>query len=217
MKLLSKLFLLLIVLSFVSCSNSSNTTDEVALDEMAVDVTEDPVESAEEPIMEETTDIASLDESQVDAESIQEPGEFQAGNDVMEKVYEVQPNETLMMISFKLYGDYARWKEIANLNGDVLDGSTNVAAGTKLKYLSNGQDFQWNPEGNPYLIKNGDTLGTISDNVYQTPSRWKDIWHNNRPLIKDPDKIFAGFTLYYIPDEKKEVKTEEIAFNSIEQ
>lgn len=217
MKLLSKLLLLLTVLSFVSCSNSSSTPEESEVDEVVVDINEENIESSEGTMEDETSDIASLDESQIEADSMREPGEFQSGNDVVERVYDVQPNETLMIISFKLYGDYSRWKEIASLNESVLDGSTNVSSGMKLKYLSNGNDFKWNPEGNPYLIKRGDTLGSISDKVYQTPLRWKDIWHNNRPLIKDPDKIFAGFTLYYIPDEKKEAKTEEIAFNSIEQ
>ena len=27
---------------------------------------------------------------------------------------------------------------------------------------------------------------------------WKNIWNNNKPLIRDPNKIFAGFTLYYL-------------------
>ncbi|MCB1073754.1 MAG: hypothetical protein KDK96_11745 [Chlamydiia bacterium] len=49
-------------------------------------------------------------------------------------------------------------------------------------------------------MKKEDTLGTISDEVYHTPKRWNEIYQNNRPLIKDPNLIFAGFTLYYIPD-----------------
>ena len=40
----------------------------------------------------------------------------------------------------------------------------------------------------------------ISKKKYGTPVRWKSIWDNNKPMIKDPNLIFAGFTLYYIPD-----------------
>jgi hypothetical protein len=47
------------------------------------------------------------------------------------------------------------------------------------------------------MIKNGETLGTISNSVYQTPKKWKAIWENNKPLIRNPNVIFAGFTLYY--------------------
>ena len=51
-------------------------------------------------------------------------------------------------------------------------------------------------DGNPYLIKSGDTLGKISNTTYGTIKYWKNIWNNNKPLIKDPNKIFAGFTIY---------------------
>jgi nucleoid-associated protein YgaU len=111
--------------------------------------------------------------------------------------YTVQKNETLMMIAFKLYGDYARWKELANSNRDALKGSTVVREGMSLKYVAPEREFVWNPQGSPYLIRTGDTLGGISRSVYNTVKRWKLLWENNRPLIKDPNKIFAGFTIYY--------------------
>ena len=120
--------------------------------------------------------------------------------------YTVGKNETLMIIAFKLYGDYAQWKEIANLNRDVLKNNS-PREGMKLKYYTPSQAFVWNPEGTPYLIKTGDTLGTISNDVYQTTQKWKILWDNNRPLIKDPNKIFAGFTIYY-PDLNRDVASE---------
>ncbi len=54
--------------------------------------------------------------------------------------------------------------------------------------------------GERYLIKRGDTLGTISGDVYGTRAKWKKLWENNRQLIKDPNKIYAGFSLYYVPE-----------------
>lgn len=110
--------------------------------------------------------------------------------------YTVQKNETLMLIAFKIYGDYARWREIAQMNSATLNGGTSVTEGMNLQYVAPQTEFVWNPEGNPYLIKTGDTLGTISQDVYDTTARWRNIWDNNRPLIKDPNKIFAGFTIY---------------------
>jgi nucleoid-associated protein YgaU len=126
-----------------------------------------------------------------------------------EKSYQVQKNETLMMIAFKLYGDYGKWKEIANYNRESLKGNTSVKEGMTLKYMAPAQEFVWNPEGLPYLIRTGDTLGTISSTVYQTPKKWKMLWENNRPLIKDPNKIFAGFTLYYL-ENGRDVATAEL-------
>lgn len=55
--------------------------------------------------------------------------------------YLVQSNETLMMIAFKLYGDYGRWKEIASLNQDKLGGGTSISNGMKLRYNSAGAGF----------------------------------------------------------------------------
>lgn len=115
-----------------------------------------------------------------------------------EKTYQVQKNETLMMVAFKLYGDYGKWKELASYNHDILNGSTLLKNGMNLKYIAPAEEFVWNPEGLPYLIKSGDNLGKISTNVYETSKKWKMIWENNRPLIRDPNKIFAGFTLYYL-------------------
>ncbi len=114
------------------------------------------------------------------------------------KQYTVQKNETLMLIAFKLYGDYERWKELANQNQDTLKGSTTIRDGMVLNYTAPAEEFVWNPQGLPYLIRTGDTLGGISKQVYSTMHKWKLIWDNNRPLIKDPNKIYAGFTLYYL-------------------
>ena len=47
----------------------------------------------------------------------------------------------------------------------------------------------------------GHSLSKISDIVYDNWKRWPEIYDNNRPMIKDPDKIFAGFTLFYMPDD----------------
>lgn len=113
------------------------------------------------------------------------------------KNYTVQRGETLMQISFKLYGDISKWKEIKNMNSDKLTNNASLMANTQLKYRAPASPFVWNPSGTPYVIKSGDTLGTISSSVYSTPTKWKEIWNNNKPLIKNPNVIYAGFTLYY--------------------
>ena len=108
----------------------------------------------------------------------------------------VSRNETLMIIAFKIYGDYDKWREIARMNSDKLGGRYHVSEGMKLRYNAPSQPFVWNPEGNPYLIQRGDTLGTISSTTYGTKKYWRNIWNNNKPLIKNPKIIFAGFTIY---------------------
>ena len=114
--------------------------------------------------------------------------------------YRVEENETLMLIAFKLYGDYSRWRELANLNAGKLGPGNQVFAGSNIRYYTDGSGFSLNPNGAPYLIKQRDTLSKISNKVYGTFNKWRGIWNNNRALIKNPDLIFAGFTIYYPED-----------------
>jgi len=121
--------------------------------------------------------------------------------------YQVEKNgETLMWIAFKLYGDYKMWHELASLNSSKLLRNNAVPKGITLQYHPPVDEFIWRKNGNPYLIKKGDTLGKISSEVYGRTNKWRDIWNNNRPMIQNPNRIFAGFTLYYIPDEGKLAK-----------
>ena len=157
-------------------------------------------EEEEELIVEEEDDemdVAKKDEnSNVPTEDVEEL-QMDGGT----KEYIVKKGETLMLIAFKLFGDYGKWKEIVEQNPEIK--TTGLVSGVSIKYNSPGKVFDWKPEGLPYLIKTGDTLGKISDEKYGTPKRWRYIWENNKPLIKDPNLIFAGFTLYYKPDGKE--------------
>jgi nucleoid-associated protein YgaU len=114
-----------------------------------------------------------------------------------ESKYAVQKGDTLMMIAFKLYGDYRKWKDLKIWNKETLAGK--VGPGLTLKYYAPEKPFEWKPNGLPYLVKSGDTLGIISNEKYGTPKKWKSIYENNKPLILKPNLIFAGFTLYYVP------------------
>ncbi|MBC7430295.1 MAG: LysM peptidoglycan-binding domain-containing protein [Bacteriovorax sp.] len=113
------------------------------------------------------------------------------------KSYRVQKGETLMQIAFKLYGDIGKWKDIKTMNSGKFSKNASLQANTELKYKAPATPFVWNPTGRPYMIKNADTLGTIANSVYGNKKKWKSIWENNRPLIKNPNVIYAGFTLYY--------------------
>lgn len=175
---------ILLLLGLVSCSGSKSK-QEVEGDEAGIELadsdefSEDSEESGEDVV----AGNLEVEDEQSSAPQIELSGE--------EAVYTVQKNETLMMIAFKLYGDYTKWRELSALNG-----RSNVEEGMQIKYNKPSQEFSWSPDGNPYLIKSGDTLGKISDTTYGTTKHWKDIWQNNKPLIRDPNKIFAGFTIY---------------------
>ncbi|MFA6237149.1 MAG: LysM peptidoglycan-binding domain-containing protein [Bacteriovorax sp.] len=114
-----------------------------------------------------------------------------------EEKYYVQKGDTLMMIAFKIYGDYRKWKELKEWNKEI--EPSKIGPGVVLKYYVPESSFGWQPSGLPYMVKTGDTLGTISMEKYGTSKKWKNIYDNNRPLIRNPNYIFAGFTIYYVP------------------
>ncbi|MBC7427525.1 MAG: hypothetical protein H7336_02865 [Bacteriovorax sp.] len=111
------------------------------------------------------------------------------------ETYRMQKGDTLMMVSFKIYGDYRKWKELKSWNKNV----KHFREGVEVKYQMPDSKFGWMPSGLPYLVKTGDTLQIISMDKYATTRKWKTIYNNNRPLIRNPNLIFAGFTIYYQP------------------
>lgn len=212
------LLLMLLMLSLVACSGSKseNAVDgeeagvELAdADEFAEEGGEEVAASGDEfaeeslgeetpaeemaasepaPAVEQDMEMAESDSAPSTSQEVAMSGE--------EGTWTVSRNETLMIVAFKIYGDYEKWRDIARMNSDVLGGGYHISVGQKLRYQAPAQPFVWNPEGNPYLIQRGDTLGSISQTTYGTKQYWKNIWTNNKPLIKDPNRIFAGFTIY---------------------
>ncbi len=171
----------------------SNDTPQIELSDTDEFNEADPL--AEDSALSLSTEPETLDAAPVVSTEAKPAKTVALGDGEAE--YTVQKNETLMMIAFKLYGDYGMWRELANRNTSQLKGKS-VRAGMRLTYRVPAVAFEWNPQGNPYLIRTGDTLGGISGSVYGTTKKWKSIWENNRPLIKDPNRIFAGFTIYWL-------------------
>lgn len=197
---MKKIFSLMLVvgLSFgmASCSNkkvkkdADVKTENVSSteDELEIDDSDFIVDADETTELEDTTAVANA-EPMTETQPVSLTGT---------DVYEVQKGETLMWIAFKLYGDYRKWKDIQAANPEVV--ANGIKEGDKLSYTPS--QFAWNPSGLPHLIKRGETLGTISNEKYGTDKKWKKIWDNNRDMIRDPNLIFAGFTLYYNPEER---------------
>ncbi len=124
--------------------------------------------------------------------------------------YTMQDGDTLMKIAYETYGDIYKWKDIYEANKDKVPDPNKVPKGTVLKVNKPSNAVAINRNGEKYLIQKGDTLGKISNSVYGTESKWKKIWDNNKQLIHDPNKIFAGFYLYYLTDESKKAPAENL-------
>ena len=110
--------------------------------------------------------------------------------------YQVKPFDTLMLISYKIFGDYSRWRELVSLNKQYLNSDYQIIGTPKIRFV--GEPVDWEePMGKPYFIKPGDSLSKISRKVYGTMNYWREIFENNPRQIKNPNLIFAGFQLFY--------------------
>ena len=186
-------------------SNSEEGDDDMAMDEDSSsdeNIALDDIEEGSEDVA--ISDDAPIDEGELSDDVENESSPVQISDSGEQGSYTVENNDTFMLISFKLYGDYSKWREIQMQNGGL--SSSNLRVGDVIKYTKPAEEFVWSPQGNPWLIRRGDTLGVISGEVYGVTNRWRDIYNNNKPMIKDPNLIFAGFTLYYIAE--REVASE---------
>jgi nucleoid-associated protein YgaU len=46
-----------------------------------------------------------------------------------------------------------------------------------------------------YTVKSGDTLSKIAKEMYGNANDYMKIFEANKPMLKDPDKIYPGQTL----------------------
>lgn len=51
------------------------------------------------------------------------------------------------------------------------------------------------PEATFYEVKSGDTLSKIAKAHYGDPMKYNSIFEANKPMLKDPDKIYPGQVL----------------------
>ncbi|WP_127715595.1 LysM peptidoglycan-binding domain-containing protein [Halobacteriovorax sp. HLS] len=216
---ISKVLLVLALLTLgVSCSSKRKKDDASKTADISTEVSAEDadfiVDSEDENLLEDNflDDNNSVVEEVASSEA---PAQvMEEGAPMMEESssiaiaaggeYTVQKGDTLMWIAFKVYGDYRKWQTLSSINNGISESS--LREGMTLRHDSPG--FNYNPQGLPHLIKTGDTLGTISNEKYGTQKRWKEIWDNNKEMIHDSNLIFAGFTLYYLPD--RDIASEDI-------
>ena len=55
--------------------------------------------------------------------------------------------------------------------------------------------------GSHYVVKEGDTLASISRKFYKTSKRWQEIRDANEKKVDDPDNLKAGVTLTIPPND----------------
>ena len=83
--------------------------------------------------------------------------------------------------------------------GNVQAGSTSTAGGPRgggeqnVGHASAGGNGGWTSR--TYTVKKGDTLSEIAKEQLGKASRYPEIFEMNKPMLKDPDKIYPGQVL----------------------
>lgn len=197
-------FLFPLALSLAGCSGGEKKDDtpESKLEEDFPTAEAQPTDAVPEQTAQ------SPENPQIPAEvPPQEPAPALSGAPTGEtQEYRVHRGDTLMKIAYDVYGDVYQWKRIYQANSAAISDPMKLSSGTVLRLERPATPFSPEKNGSAFLIRKGDTLGTISDDVYGTKKKWKRIWENNRSLIRDPNKIFAGFYVYYTmtPEDEQE-------------
>ncbi len=112
-------------------------------------------------------------------------------------IYTVKAGDTLMKIAFTIYGDLSRWHDLYTWNQAKLGSANELKRGTKLEYQVPAVTAERELHSHSYKIKKGDTLAGIADEVYGRRTKYKKLQRYNPKLIKNPNRIFAGFTIFY--------------------
>ena len=114
--------------------------------------------------------------------------------------YFVEHGDTLGKIAQKIYGNQARWKDIANLSS--LSNPSRIYPGDVVYYALDEASMSFAKANESVArssetVQSGDTLAKIAKRVYGTSRSWKHIWRQN-DSIDNPDRLTAGTTVYYV-------------------
>jgi nucleoid-associated protein YgaU len=117
--------------------------------------------------------------------------------------YTVKSGDTVSHIAERELGTFRRQRDILALNPDLdprmlREGQVLVMpprqGATAATTAAAAPSTPAGPAkaGEPYTVRAGDRLSTISKRAYGTIERWPDIWARNLALIRDPDNPAPG-------------------------
>ncbi len=130
--------------------------------------------------------------------------------------YTVKPGDTLYELAARALGNGNRWREIREMNRDVVPADGTLRVGMRLvlprtvearpaaQPKRTPEPRRATPERAPnrstggtryYVVKPGDTLGLIAQRELGTVHRKDDLLKSNASRISDEDQIFIGMKL----------------------
>ena len=83
--------------------------------------------------------------------------------------------------------------DFSNVTGGVTSTETIIGSGAASGGLASAGGEGW--ESKTYTVKSGDTLSKIAKEFYGNANKYQQIFEANKPMLKDPDKIYPGQVL----------------------
>lgn len=90
------------------------------------------------------------------------------------------------------YGDGAKWMRIYSVNREKINDPDLIFPD---QIFSVPLDID---PATQYLVRNGDNLARIADNLWGNPFEWRKLYEANRDLIPDPNLIYTN-TILQVP------------------
>ncbi len=110
------------------------------------------------------------------------------------KVYRVRRGETLKSIAKQKLGDEKRWREIYNINRDILTSPNRLAINQILIVLQDEEEFR----AVTHVVRPNENLKYLAGGYYGDEARWQTLYELNRDNISNPNQIFPGQELTII-------------------
>lgn len=128
------------------------------------------------------------------------------------KTYKVESGDSFESIAVKLFGDAAYTDELMKANEDIDPRKMRVGQVLNVPRVDEpaaapSQPAAAKPEaaasGTPassgapaaYTAKSGDTLFSITKQLYGSSRRWREIWELNKKLLPEPQDLRPGMVL----------------------
>lgn len=153
---------------------------------------------------EDTYQAEEADNSQVQ-NTVSEPA-YQAEKTGNSGVYVIQAGDSLGKISTKIYGTAQRWMELAQANN--ISDPRKIFPGDELSFELIGDSAARFAKAlstvitKEVVVSHGDTLASLAKQVLGPKASWKQLYAYNKAKISNPNRIFVGMRLKYVPSEE---------------
>ncbi len=88
--------------------------------------------------------------------------------------------------------------DFSNVSGGVSSTEAPIGAGVAGGGLGSAGGGDW--ASKTYTVQSGDTLSKIAKEFYGNANKYHQIFEANKPMLKDPDKIYPGQVLRIPPE-----------------